>query len=91
MIIKFLANLIKVCSIAHLDTFTRLKPDAVNVTVADFDGVLYHIANLDGDKSKLIVSISLKFFKELQDHGADEVSLRLFQRSVNLIIRCWCF
>jgi len=51
----------------------RNKPDAVNVTVADFDGVLYHISNPDGDKSKLMVSISLKFYKELQDHGADEV------------------
>jgi len=52
----------------------RNKPDAVNVTVADFDGVLYHISNPDNDKSKLRVSISLKFFKELQEHGADEVS-----------------
>lgn len=45
----------------------------MNVTVADFDGVLYHISNPDNDKSKLLVSISLKFYKELQDHGADEV------------------
>lgn len=45
--------------------------------MADFDGVLYHISNPDGDKAKLLVSISLKFYKELQDHGADEVS-------------CWC-
>jgi len=37
----------------------RNKPDAVNVTVADFDGVLYHISNPDGDKSKLMVSIFL--------------------------------
>lgn len=51
----------------------RNKPDAVNVTVADFDGVLYNISNPDNDRSKLIVSISLKFYKELQDHGADEV------------------
>ena len=49
------------------------KPDAVNVTVADFDGVKFHISNPGGDKSKLLVSISLKFYKELQDHGADEV------------------
>lgn len=39
----------------------------------DFDGVLYHISNPNGDKTKVMVSISLKFYKELQDHGADEV------------------
>ena len=43
------------------------------MTVADFDGVLYNISNPDNDRSKLVVSISLKFYKELQDHGADEV------------------
>ncbi|KAL1022115.1 hypothetical protein UPYG_G00022350 [Umbra pygmaea] len=48
------------------------KPEAVEVTFADFDGVLYHISNPDGEKSKLMVSISLKFYKELQEHGADE-------------------
>uniref|UniRef100_A0A8C2TMI1 Arp2/3 complex 34 kDa subunit n=1 Tax=Coturnix japonica TaxID=93934 RepID=A0A8C2TMI1_COTJA len=40
----------------------------------DFDGVLYHISNPNGDKTKVMVSISLKFYKELQEHGADEVS-----------------
>ncbi|KAG2459511.1 ARPC2 protein, partial [Polypterus senegalus] len=38
----------------------------------NFDGVLYHISNPNGDKTKVMVSISLKFYKELQDHGADE-------------------
>ena len=41
--------------------------------LADFDGVLYHISNPNGDKTKVMVSISLKFYKELQAHGADEV------------------
>ena len=40
----------------------------------DFDGVLFHIANPDGDKGKLRVSVSLKFFADLQQHGADGVS-----------------
>ena len=43
------------------------------VSAADFDGVLYHISNPNGDKTKVMVSISLKFYKELQEHGADEV------------------
>lgn len=52
------------------------KLESVDVTVADFDGVLYHVSNINGDKSKIRVSISLKFYKELQDHGADELLKR---------------
>ncbi len=36
--------------------FYRNKPDSVNVVIADFDGVLFHIANPDSDKSKVRVS-----------------------------------
>lgn len=52
------------------------KPETVDVTVADFDGVLFHISNMNGDKTKVRVSISLKFYKELQEHGADELLQR---------------
>src|SRR5437016_4825017 len=52
------------------------KLESVDTTVADFDGVLFHISNVDGDKTKLRVSISLKFFKELQQHGADALLKR---------------
>lgn len=52
------------------------KLESVDTTVADFDGVLYHISSLSGDKAKIRVSISLKFFKELQAHGADELLKR---------------
>ncbi|KAG7236539.1 hypothetical protein INR49_000802 [Caranx melampygus] len=54
------------------------KPEAVDVTFADFDGVLYHISNPNGDKTKVMVSISLKFYKELQEHGADELLKRVY-------------
>lgn len=43
------------------------------IDCSDFDGVLYHISNPGGDKTKVMISISLKFYKELQEHGADEV------------------
>lgn len=46
------------------------------ISSTDFDGVLYHISNPNGDKTKVMVSISLKFYKELQEHGADEVGCR---------------
>uniref|UniRef100_A0A0M3IN10 Arp2/3 complex 34 kDa subunit n=1 Tax=Ascaris lumbricoides TaxID=6252 RepID=A0A0M3IN10_ASCLU len=52
------------------------KPDAVNVRFADFDGVVYHISNADGDRFKIMLSISLKFYKDLQEHGADDLLKR---------------
>jgi len=52
------------------------KPESVLVTVADFDGVLYRISNPKDEKTKVNVSISLKFYKELQAHGADDVLKR---------------
>jgi len=52
------------------------KPESIDITVADFDGVLYHISNPEGDKSKIVVSISLKFYKDLQEHGADDLVKR---------------
>ncbi|GMR41925.1 hypothetical protein PMAYCL1PPCAC_12120, partial [Pristionchus mayeri] len=58
------------------------KPDNVDVRFADFDGVLYHVSNPDGDRTKLMVSISLKFFRELQEHGADDLLRREYGSAV---------
>lgn len=52
------------------------KPDSIDITIADFDGVLFHISNVAGDKTKVMISISLKFYKQLQEHGADELLKR---------------
>lgn len=57
---------------------TNAKFDAVDVVFADFDGVMYHASNPDGDRSKLMLSISLKFYKELQEHGADELIRQVY-------------
>jgi len=54
------------------------KHETVDVNFADFDGVLYHISNPDKDRSKIVVSILLKFFKELESHGADEYLKRTY-------------
>lgn len=48
-------------------------PESIDVTIADFDSVLYHLSNINGDRTKIRISISLKFYKELQEHGADEL------------------
>jgi len=52
------------------------KFETVNVNFADFDGVVYHISNPDNERSKLMLSISLKFYKELQQHGTDDLLKR---------------
>jgi len=46
------------------------------ITVADFDGVTYRVSNPDNDKSKINVSISIKFYKELAEHGSDKLLKR---------------
>ncbi|RZF41847.1 hypothetical protein LSTR_LSTR005309 [Laodelphax striatellus] len=55
-----------------------LKPDSIDIVIADFDGVLFHLSNVGGDKTKIRVSVSLKFFKELQEHGADELLKKVY-------------
>lgn len=54
------------------------KPEGADVTLADFDGVLYHISNPGQDKTKIQISINLKFYQELQKHGADELIRQIY-------------
>lgn len=50
----FISLLINKLNIFFFDY--RQKPESIDVTVADFDGVLFHISNLNGDKTKVRVS-----------------------------------
>ena len=52
------------------------KPETTELVIADFDGVVYHLSNPGGDRSKLQLSVCLKFYRELQEHGADELIKR---------------
>ncbi|XP_014680894.1 PREDICTED: actin-related protein 2/3 complex subunit 2-like [Priapulus caudatus] len=53
------------------------KPESVDITIADFDGVMYHISNPSPqERSKIRLSISMKFYKQLQEHGADDLLKR---------------
>lgn len=52
------------------------KPESIDITIADFDGALFHVSNFSKDKSKIRISILLKFYKQLQEHGADELLKR---------------
>ncbi|KAG5441553.1 Actin- protein 2/3 complex subunit 2-A [Clonorchis sinensis] len=53
---------------AKQDPEQRVK---LNYTVADFDGVAYHVSD-GSDKKQLLVSIFIKFFNELKEHGVME-------------------
>ncbi|CAL8068113.1 unnamed protein product [Calicophoron daubneyi] len=53
-----------------------MKHEKFDQILADFDAVVYRIHSLPSDKSKVVVSIILKFFKELQEYGADELLRR---------------
>ncbi|XP_071811785.1 actin-related protein 2/3 complex subunit 2-like [Apostichopus japonicus] len=53
-----------------------IKADAIDTKIGDFDGVLFHLSNPDGDKTKILLSASLKFYTELQEYGADELLKR---------------
>merc|ERR1712141_530621 len=52
--------------------------EPLSIHLADFDGVLYQISTPKDDKTKVIISISLKFYKELQSHGADEMLRKIY-------------
>jgi actin related protein 2/3 complex, subunit 2 len=56
------------------------------LVIADFDKVIYHLSNPDisdaepgkKDRTKLLLSIRLNFYKELQEHGADELLQNIY-------------
>lgn len=50
----------------------RAPPVSIDQIVSDFDGVTFHISTPEA-KSKILISISLKCFRELVQHGAQSV------------------
>ncbi len=73
MTVLLLYMLINDITITVMFVLLMIYMGSLSVFATDFDGVIYHISNPNGDKTKVMVSISLKFFKELQEHGANEV------------------
>ncbi|KAH8856301.1 Actin-related protein 2/3 complex subunit 2-A [Schistosoma japonicum] len=50
--------------------------DKIDYTIADFDSIVYTITNPNNDKKKILVSIFIRFFAELEEHGVKEVLAR---------------
>lgn len=61
---------------AEIDSNQKL--DFVDVRVADFDGVLFHLSSYEQDKTKIRISILLKFFRDLEKHGAEDLLKRVY-------------
>lgn len=60
------------------------KPELTELIIADFDGVVYHLSNPNADRTKLMLSVQLKFYRELQEHGADELIKREYDQYIQL-------
>lgn len=45
---------------------------SIDQTVSDFDGVLFHISTPEG-KTKILVSIQIKCYRDLVKYGAEQV------------------
>ena len=50
-------------------------PVTIDQTVSDFDGVLFHISTPE-TKSKIVLSIQIRCFKDLVRYGAEQVLQR---------------
>jgi len=54
---------------------SRAAPVVIDQTVSDFDGVLFHISTPES-KSKILISIQIRCYKDLLKYGADQVLRR---------------
>lgn len=60
-------------SISHFRSLTEVwysaTPASIDQVISDFDGVTFHISTPE-TKTKILVSISVKCFSDLVQHGA---------------------
>ena len=54
------------------DQTYRAPPVSIDQVVSDFDNVAFHVSTPE-TKTKILISISVKCFKELLQYGAQEV------------------
>ncbi|KAJ2159455.1 Arp complex subunit [Coemansia sp. RSA 552] len=57
--------------------FTAEKPGAVDITLVDFDNVVYHLQTLEGQPPTLLtLSVEMKYYNEVVNYGAEEILQR---------------
>lgn len=77
MILLEFANVIASDALtAHFSTASE-KPETLDIKFSDFDGVLYHLSNLE-NKALLNLSLSWKCFGELKAHGAEDILKKVY-------------
>ncbi|KAK7970803.1 hypothetical protein PG988_009876 [Apiospora saccharicola] len=59
----------------------RAPPASIDQTVSDFDGVTFHISTPE-TKTKIVVSINIRCFRELVQYGAEQVLQREYDQYV---------
>ncbi|KAI1496566.1 Arp2/3 complex [Biscogniauxia marginata] len=57
------------------ERFSGAPPASIDQTVSDFDGVTFHISTPE-TKTKILVSIQIRCFRELVQYGAEQVLQR---------------
>jgi actin related protein 2/3 complex subunit 2 len=63
------------------ERFSGAPPASIDQTVSDFDGVTFHISTPD-TKTKILVSINIRCYKELCLYGAEQVLQREYGQYV---------
>uniref|UniRef100_A0A0K0FUF5 Arp2/3 complex 34 kDa subunit n=1 Tax=Strongyloides venezuelensis TaxID=75913 RepID=A0A0K0FUF5_STRVS len=65
-----------------LQRFSDIKsgqePKKICHDFCDFDGVVFNLVNENGNRKLILLSIHLKYFKELKEYGAMEVLKRIY-------------
>ena len=61
-----------VCLDTVADSPTRAPPVSIDQVVSDFDNVAFHVSTPES-KTKILISITLKCYRELLQYGAQEV------------------
>ncbi|KAI1752504.1 Arp2/3 complex [Xylaria castorea] len=63
------------------ERFSGAPPAHIDQTVSDFDGVIFHISTPE-TKTKILVSLQIRCFKELVQYGAEDVLQREYGQYV---------
>ncbi|KAK8124945.1 Arp complex subunit [Apiospora kogelbergensis] len=63
------------------ERFSGAPPASIDQTVSDFDGVTFHISTPE-TKTKIVVSINIRCFRELVQYGAEQVLQRVYDQYV---------
>ncbi|KAJ2012575.1 Arp complex subunit, partial [Coemansia sp. S680] len=59
-----------------LTRFTSEKPEVVDITLVDFDNVIYHVQTSAEQRTLLNLSVEMKYFNEVCAYGAESILQR---------------